>query len=119
MIILKINHYIDGKLINKYENILNEEEKNSKKYKFFLDNISNYIYITDRLVFIRESDDYIFKLDITEKPTCSISLKSDNNELTVNVVSASYKENEKYIDIKYILETDDGEHHIIIETDDN
>lgn len=115
---MKLSHFINGKLDKKYLNIKCESEKSLKKYKFFLDNITNYIYITDRLVFIRESEDYYFELNISEKPTCKLLLKKENKEFIISVDNASYYENDKYTDIKYKLETDTDEHHIILEIGD-
>lgn len=115
---MKLSHFINGKLINKYTDINCEDEKNQKKYKFYLDNIANYIYITDRLVFVRENDDYIFELTINSKSTCNIKLKKENKEFIINVLSSSYIAKEKYIEFKYELETDNEEHHIILEIGD-
>lgn len=115
---MKLLHYVDGNLSDKTSKISIIEEKNIKKYKFFLDNIINYIYITDRLVFIRESDDYIFELNISNKSSCKIYLKKENKKFNINVINFDYKENDKYIDFRYILETSDEEHHIILEIGD-
>lgn len=113
---MKLIHYIDDKEISSYKDIDNIYEKNDKKYKFFLDNITNYIYITDRLIFKRESDEYIFTLDISEKPFSKLFLKKENKEFDINVIRASYNINDQIIDIVYELETYDGTHHIVVET---
>lgn len=115
---MKLIHYIDGKLDKKYSDLVMIEEKKSRKYKFFLDNIMNYIYITDRLVFKRESEDYIIELNLSEKPSCKIYLKSENKDLEIVVVSSNYTINERYIDFKYVLDIDSKEHHIILEIGD-
>ena len=115
---MKLLHYINGNLSKIYNEIINEEEKNIKKYKFFLDNITNYIYITDRLVFIRESDDYLFELNISENPSSKLHLKNENKDFDIIVKKSSFIEKDNYIDFKYVLETDDDEHHIILEIGD-
>lgn len=115
---MKLLHYIDGNLSEKYSDINVKKIKKYKKYEFLLDNIMNYIYITDRLVFKRETDEYIVEINICDKSSCKIYLKNENQELNINVISSSYEENVKYIDFKYILETDNKEHHIILEIGD-
>ena len=116
---MKLIHYINGRKSDSCKKIIIEDEKNSKKYKFFLDNITNYIYITDRLVFIRESDEYIFELNISDNSSCKLHLKEENKEFNVDVKKSSYSQNDTYIEFKYILETsEDEEHHIILEIGD-
>ena len=115
---MKLLHYIDGNLSEKHSDINVKKIKKHKKYEFLLDNIMNYIYITDRLVFKRETDEYIVEINICDKSSCKIYLKNENQELNINVISSSYEENVKYIDFKYILETDNKEHHIILEIGD-
>ena len=115
---MKFMHYVNGKLTDKCTDISLSDEKNSKKYEFFLDNITNYIYITDRLVFKRESDDYIFELNLGDISSCKIYLKKENHELILDIISSKYEINDRYIDFKYVLETDDNEHHIILEIGD-
>ena len=116
---MKLIHYNNGNLSDTTSEITIEQEKNLKKYKFFLDNIINYIYITDRLVFIRESDDYKFELNISEKSSCKLYLKEENKEFNINVKSSNYNKNNKYIEFRYTLETsDEEEHHIILEIGD-
>ena len=66
----------------------------------------------------RETDEYIVEINICDKSSCKIYLKRENQELNINVISSSYEENVKYIDFKYILETDNKEHHIILEIGD-
>ena len=118
MIFLKLLHYTDGNLSHNTNEITVIDEKNQKKYKFFLDNIMNYIYITDRLVFIRESDDYTFELNISDNSSCKLYLKKENKEFNIDVKKSEYSENDKYIDFRYMLETSDEEHHIILEIGD-
>ena len=112
---MKLTHFINGNITDSYADISNEEKEIEKKYKFFLDNILNYIYITDRLIFIRETDDYKFELLISDNPTCSLLLKKENKEFNINVLSSSYQVGNGYIDFNYILDTDKDEHHIILE----
>lgn len=113
---MKFSHFTNGKLKHVTKDISIENEKNLKKYKFFLDNILNYIYITDRLIFIRENDDYIFELNISNKSCSTLFLKKENKEVDIKVLSSEYEVKEKYISFKYKLETDDNEHHIVLET---
>ena len=116
---MKLTHFINGNITDSYADIANEEKEIEKKYKFFLDNITNYIYITDRLIFIRENDDYKFELEISNKPTCLLTLIKENKCFDINVISSSYKDNGSYIDIEYELESDDGDkHHIILEIEE-
>lgn len=119
VIFMKLIHYINGEKESTHKNLKNLCDKNEKKYKFFLDNISNYIYITDRLIFIRENDDYKFELEISNKPTCLLTLIKENKCFDISVISSSYKDNGSYIDIEYELETDNGDkHHIILEIEE-
>ena len=115
---MKLTHFLDDKIDYEYTNITNEEEKNSKKYKFFLDNILNYIYITDRLIFIRENDEYVFHLEISNKPLCSITLKKENKSFDINVIEAKYTEVKKNIVIEYKIESDNFKHKIVLEIGD-
>ena len=115
---MKLLHYIDGKLSEEFSNINVKELKKQKKYEFLLDNIMNYIYITDRLVFKRETDEYILEINICDKSSCKIYLKKEKQELNISVISSSYAETNKNIEFKYILEIDNKEHHIILEIGD-
>ena len=112
---MKLIHYINGKVETNEQISDNNVQKNEKKYEFFLDNIRNNIYITDRLVFIRQNDDYIFTLEISDKSFCTLELIKEKQVLDIEVLEASYKEYEKYIDINYVLNTDQDKHHIILE----
>ena len=112
---MKLIHYINGKVETNEQISDNNVQKNEKKYEFFLDNIRNNIYITDRLVFIRQNDDYIFTLEISDKSFCTLELIKEKQVLDIDVLEASYKEYEKYIDINYVLNTDQDKHHIILE----
>lgn len=112
---MKLTHYIDGKVDKAYSNVKIKVEKNSKKYEFFLDNITNYIYITDRLIFIRESDDFRFELEINKKPSSTITIKKENQSFDIKVISANYKVNNKMISFNYKLETDEYDHRIDLE----
>jgi len=119
VILMKFIHYINGRKESSNNNLKNLYCKNEKKYKFFLDNITNYIYITDRLIFIRENEDYKFELEISNKSNCKLTLNSENKTFNINVLNASYKEEKNYIDIRYELETDiDSKHHIILEIEE-
>ena len=115
---MKLIHFINDENKMEIDNIINLEEKKSKKYKFFLDNIMNYIYITDRLIFIRENDDYKFELEISKKPVCTITLKDENKSFNINITNANFEESEHCIDIYYELETDNDKHHVILEIGD-
>lgn len=119
VILMKFIHYINGRKESINNNLKNLYCKNEKKYKFFLDNITNYIYITDRLIFIRENEDYKFELEISNKSNCKLTLNSENKTFNINVLNASYKEEKNYLDIRYELETDiDSKHHIILEIEE-
>lgn len=115
---MKLTHIIGDKVNEKHHDIVNLEQENDNKYKFYLDNIMNYIYITDRLIFIRQNDDYKFSLEISEKPTCTIELIKENKIFDVNVQNANYKLDNKKIELNYLIETDEGEHKIILEIGD-
>lgn len=114
---MKLYHYINNQLVDKCENLVNLNEKNNKKYKFNLDNISNCIYITDRLIFIRESDDYILSLEISKESNCKIKLKNENNDVYIKVLNSNYHVENNKIEFEYLLETDNNHHHIILEID--
>lgn len=115
---MKLTHLINGKVTSIHSDISNVSEKKEKNYDFFLDNIRNSIYITDRLIFIRESDDYIFTLEISDSSRSTLLLKKENMTFDINVVSAIYKDNKDSIDFSYKLESDDDEHQIILEIGD-
>lgn len=119
VIFMKLIHFVNGKKENIYDNVTNLCEENEKKYKFFLDNILNYIYITDRLIFIRENEDYIFNLEIAENPLCTINLKKENKEFDLEIKNCSYSVKDNYIDIKYEINNDGfDKHHIILEIEE-
>ena len=113
---MKLNHYIDEKLDISVSNINVELDKNIKKYQFFLDNISNCIYITDRLNLIRENDEYILSIFLGQSNECNIHLKKEKADFKINVIKGSYEEKNNYIKVEYILETDEKKHTIILET---
>jgi hypothetical protein len=113
---MKLNHYIDEKLDISISNINVELDKNIKKYQFFLDNISNCIYITDRLNLIRENDEYILSIFLGQSNECNIHLKKEKADFKINVINGSYEEKNNYIKVEYILETDEKKHTIILET---
>ena len=115
---MKLIHFINNENKMEIDDIINLEEKNSKKYKFLLDNITNYIYITDRLIFIRENDDYKFTLEISSEPVCTITLKQEDKTFDIKVISASFEQKEGIINIFYELETDNDKHHIKLEIGD-
>ena len=115
---MKLTHLINDNIYEEHEKLENICEKNEKKYKFFLDNISNYIYITDRLIFIRESDDYIIGLELGKTNTCTIKLKNENKKFDINVSEGSFVEADNRIEFEYILETDNDKHHIILEIEE-
>lgn len=115
---MKLTHLINGKVTSIHSDISNVSEKKEKNYDFFLDNIRNSIYITDRLIFIRESDDYIFTLEISDSSRSTLLLKKENMTFDINVVSAIYNDNKDSIDFSYKLESDDDEHQIILEIGD-
>ena len=111
---MKLIHRINGKDEHIYNNVINKLEKSDNKYEFFLDNILNSIYITDRLIFKRKSDEYIFLLEIYDSSKCSIELISENKVFDIDVKNAKYDYNDKEIIIEYELDTEDNEKHTII-----
>ena len=111
---MKFTHIINGNIVNEYNDIENIEEKNSKKYKFFLDNIQNNIYITDRLVFIRQNDEYIFQIEIGNKSVSSYKLKKENLDFPIQVKDSSYQVEGNVIRFNYELDTEDCEKHEIV-----
>lgn len=112
---MKLHHYINGKKVSTNSVDIIGYKKNSNNYEFYLDNIHNYIYITDRLVFKRTSNDYEFCIEIGKVNNCYINMINEKQIVYVNVLEASYKVNEKYVDIEYKIETDEDKHHIILE----
>lgn len=115
---MRLKHIINGKTVETYDNVVIKTEKNNEKYDFFLDNINNCIYITDRLIFIRENDEYRFKLEISSNPICEIYLKKENETFSINVRNANYVKTREKIEFTYKLETDEDEHRIILEIGD-
>lgn len=115
---MKLTHLINDDIHSEIKNVNNLFEKNDKKYKFFLDNISNYIYITDRLVFERENDEYKIHMEIGETNTCNIYLKDKDLSLDINVIDAKYKVDNNVVEYEYTLETDNDKHHIILEIEE-
>ena len=115
---MKLNHYINRKLEKIYDNIDYEFDKISKKYSFFLDNIQNNIYITNGLIFIRENDDYIFTLNIGEETKASIKLKDENKVFDIDVLESNYKISNNVIEFSYLIDEEEGLHHIIMKVDD-
>ena len=112
---MKITHLINDKEIGIYNNVDNLNKENNKNLNFFLDNIENNIYITDRFVFERENDEYKIHIEIGSDNLCTIYLKEKDLTFDVNVIDAKYKENNNIIEYEYILETDNDKHKIIIE----
>ena len=115
---MKMIHSINGKEEIIYDNIVNLNKENNKKYHFFLDNISNYIYITDRLVFERENDEYIIHIEIGENNTCNIYLKDKELSFNIKVINAKYIERNNAIEYEYTLETDNDKHNIVLEIEE-
>lgn len=115
---MRLKHIINGKEVKTYDNVVNKTKKNNEKYDFFLDNIENCIYITDRLIFIRENDEYRFKLEISSNSICEIYLKKENKTFNINVKNANYVKTKGRIEFTYNLETDEDEHRIILEIGD-
>ena len=112
---MKVTHYINGKEEKTYNNVENIVEENKEKYQFFIDNISNSIYITDRLIFERENDEYIIHIEIGDTNNCTIHLKDKDLKFDVKVLEANYQKNDKNVSFEYILETDESKHKLIIE----
>ena len=115
---MKMIHTINGKDEVVYNDIENLNKENNKKYHFFLDNISNNIYITDRLVFERENDEYIIHIEIGENNICNIYLKDKNLTLDIDVIDAKYSVKDHIIEYEYILDTDKDKHKIILEIEE-
>ena len=115
---MKIKHLINNELKNEYKNVKNKYQKKDNKYQFVLDNISNNIYITDRLVFERENDEYKIHIEIGKTNKCNIYLKDKEISFEINVIDASYRVDNKVLEYEYILETDNDKHKIIIENED-
>ena len=112
---MKIIHYVNDKEEKTYNNVENLNKENNENYQFILDNISNNIYITDRFVFERNSDDYTIKIEIGENANCSITLKDKNLSFDVKVIEGKYEISEENISFEYVLETEENKHKIVIE----
>lgn len=115
---MNLIHYINGNINKSYENINYKFDVLSKKYNFFLDNIENNIYITDRLIFIRESDEYIFSLEIGDKSIGHIKMKNDNYEFDLDVENAEYKNQKGQIEFTYKISGDEEQHKVVIKVDE-
>lgn len=115
---MRLTHIINGIKVETYNDVVNKLKKNDEKYEFFLDNIENSIYITDRLIFIRKNDEYCFKLEISSNSRCEIYLKNEDKTFNINVKNAKYTKSNEKIAFTYKLETDEDEHQIILEIGD-
>ncbi len=115
---MKLTHVINNKVFSTHRNLKNKCKEKGKKYEFFLDNIINSIYITDRLIFIRESDEYSFKLEISDISSCELFLKQENKSFNIGVINAHYNISNDKIEFCYKLETDEDQHQIILEIGD-
>lgn len=115
---MKLVHIVNKNEETTFPSIKCKIDKKLKKYEFFLDNIRNCIYITDRLVYTRESDEYKFNLEISDNSKCNILLKEENLSFDIKVLSSSYCEKKDVIYFTYKLETDEIEHKIKLENGD-
>ena len=115
---MKLTHFVNSIKTEKRDNIVNKHNKKDKKYYFFLDNLSNYIYITDRLIFERENDEYIIKIELGKNNLCNIYLKKENLSFDIKVIEGTYIIKNNYIKFEYVLETDNNKHCIILETEE-
>lgn len=110
-----LTHYIGNKIESTTNDIKRTIKKNEINYEFFLDNIHNYIYITDRLIFIRETSEYKFELIIDQVPTSKFNLKQENLLFDINVEFAKYNYTDDLLEIEYKIESDEEIHKITIE----
>ena len=83
--------------LNKFDKILFEIDK----YPHYL--INN----EDKIVFQRETEDYLFYLEITDNNKCHITLKKEQLTFPINVEEATINKDNNKLTINYQLESDD------------
>ena len=83
--------------LNKFDKIL-----------FEIDNYPHYLINNeDKIVFQRETEDYLFYLELTNDNKCHITLKKEQLTFPINVEDASINKDNNKLIINYQLESDD------------
>lgn len=83
--------------LNKFDKIL-----------FEIDNYPHYLIINDKgIIFSRETEDYLFYLEINDNNKCHITLKEEQATFPINVEEAIINKEDNKITINYQLESDD------------
>ncbi len=108
--------YKNDEICLKYNRINAIEEKidNNIFIKYKTDDINNEINIFDNnCIFIRESDEFEFKLDTIENEATYL-LKETNTKLDIKIDNIDFKLKGENIHLIYQLETDDCQNKIEI-----
>lgn len=78
------------------------------KIVFEIDKYSHYLIINNKgIVFSRETEDYLFYLEIKDDNKCNITLKKEQVTFPINVEEAKINRQDNKIIINYQLESDD------------
>ena len=81
---------------------------NSDKILFEIDKYPHYLIINnDGITFQRETEDYLFYLEINNNNKCSITLKKEQATFPINVEEAIISKEDNKLTINYQLESDD------------
>lgn len=107
---------LNVKLLTKEEVVINERVPYTINNNVLSYKIGEMLHTLDFIneLFIRENEEYAFTLNIKEK-TSEIRLKKEEYILQVKVEYANLLTEKKEINLKYLIETDDNEMHLIIE----
>lgn len=113
MELIDIELYKNNNLYLKKTNVTAKYNKNIIEY---IDDVNTKIEITDKnILFQRSNDEYEFKLLLNQdNNTCTYKLKKEDIIFDIKVNSATYKIDEKTLEIIYDIETDDTLNKLII-----
>ena len=110
MELIDIELYKNNNLYLKKTNVTAKYNNN------IIDDVNTKIEITDKnILFQRSNDEYEFKLLLNQdNNTCTYKLKKEDIIFDIKVNSATYKIDEKTLEIIYDIETDDTLNKLII-----
>lgn len=112
--IIDLNIYKNNKLTENYPTL--PVISTSDSLTFFINDVKSKL---DKTKFIRENNEFLFKLDITNN-TCTYLLKENNLLFDILVEKISYIEENNCIILKYKIASDEEEFKIeIIKKGDN
>lgn len=113
MELIDIELYKNNNLYLKKTNVTAKYNNNIIEY---IDDVNTKIEKTDKnILFQRSNDEYEFKLLLNQdNNTCTYKLKKEDIIFDIKVNSATYKIDEKTLEIIYDIETDDTLNKLII-----